>query len=155
MSDVFSKAKRSAVMGQIRSRGNSSTEIAFMRLLRQHRVSGWRRHRSLTLLKIAHGTRTSENRKPCVKPDFVFHTHRVAVFIDGCFWHGCPRHGTKPEGNADFWKAKLLQNQARDRYVTRMLLRQNWKVVRIWEHQLKKGDMLMTRLKRQMASFPP
>jgi len=87
-----------------------------------------------------------------VRPDFVFPEPRVAVFIDGCFWHGCPLHGTKPAGNADFWRAKLAINQARDRFVTKMLRRRKWTVLRIWEHQLRQGDQIMAQVKSRIAA---
>ena len=86
-----------------------------------------------------------------VKPDFVFRSARVAVFIDGCFWHGCPLHGTKPAANAQFWRNKLVDNQARDRYVTTALRRKKWTVLRFWEHQLRQGDRLMSRLRRSFV----
>jgi DNA mismatch endonuclease (patch repair protein) len=148
MSDVFSKAKRSKVMSLIRSRGNKATEVAFMKLLRCHKISGWRRHTSVRLTP--RGSMDG-GRRPFVKPDFVFKGRRIAVFIDGCFWHGCPSHGTKPVGNAEFWHAKLAINRARDRFVTKMLRRRKWSVVRIWEHQLSQGDRLMMRLQHRFA----
>jgi DNA mismatch endonuclease (patch repair protein) len=152
MSDVFSKAKRSEVMSLIRSRGNKATEGAFMKLLRCHKISGWRRHTSVRLT--ARGTMDG-GRRASVKPDFVFRGPRVAVFIDGCFWHGCPLHGTKPVGNAVFWREKLAINRARDRFVTKSLRRSRWTVLRIWEHQLRQGDRLMAGLKKRgLARMP-
>ena len=56
--------------------------------------------------------------------------------MDGCFWHGCPQHGTQPKGNAAFWRRKIARNQVRDRLVTRTLRSANWRVLRIWEHEL-------------------
>jgi DNA mismatch endonuclease (patch repair protein) len=56
----------------------------------------------------------------------------VAVFVDGCFWHGCPKHATKPANNRAFWKKKLAGNKTRDRLVNRTLRRAGWRVVRIW-----------------------
>ena len=150
MSDVFSKAKRSEVMSLIRSRGNKATEVAFMKLLRSHRISGWRRHMPLRLGQT--GTADDGKRRQFVKPDFVFRGPRVAVFIDGCFWHGCPLHGTKPAGNADFWHTKLAMNRARDRLVTKTLRRQEWTVLRLWEHQLRHGDRVMALVKSRIAA---
>lgn len=152
MSDVFSKAKRSEVMALIRSRGNKATEVAFMTLLRCHKISGWRRHVPLRLKQTAVETPNGGRWHPFVRPDFVFPEPRVAVFIDGCFWHGCPLHGTKPAGNADFWRAKLAINQARDRFVTKMLRRRKWTVLRIWEHQLRQGDQIMAQVKSRIAA---
>jgi len=73
-----------------------------------------------------------------VKPDFVFRQARLAVFVDGCFWHGCPKHATKPKNNASFWRRKLSANKKRDRLVTRTLRRAGWHVFRIWECLLQK-----------------
>lgn len=120
MADVFTKDKRSKVMSRIRGRGNRNTEVAFARLLRTERITGWRRHYKIT------GT-----------PDFAFPKLRVAVFIDGCFWHQCPKCSTMPEDNREFWESKLSSNVARDRRVSRLLRVTGWQVVRIWEHELR------------------
>jgi DNA mismatch endonuclease (patch repair protein) len=85
-----------------------------------------------------------------VRPDFVFTRLRIAVFVDGCFWHCCPLHSTQPKNNADFWQKKLATNQARDRLVIRTLRAHGWKVLRIWEHDLvrKREARLVRRLLR-------
>jgi DNA mismatch endonuclease (patch repair protein) len=70
-----------------------------------------------------------------VRPDFVFTRSRVAVFVDGCFWHGCPDHGTTPKANSHYWGPKLARNQERDRLVNAALQHAGWAVVRIWEHE--------------------
>lgn len=70
-----------------------------------------------------------------VRPDLVFTRSRVAVFIDGCFWHRCPQHGDEPRSNADYWGPKLDANVARDRRVDRALREGGWEVVRAWEHE--------------------
>ena len=148
MADIFTKKKRSEVMSRIRSRGNRDTELALVKLLRAMKVTGWRRHASLK------GKGKSEKEKESrVRPDFVFPKLRVAVFVDGCFWHGCPRHGTRPKGNASFWKEKLERNMARDRAQTRALKRAGWRVLRIWEHELarKNEARLRRRLERACA----
>lgn len=151
MSDVLSKAKRSEVMTRIRSRGNKTTELAFAKLLRRHRISGWRRHVPLTLLESMDGCQKVAKRRPHVKPDFVFQELRIAVFIDGCFWHGCPIHGTKPAANREFWRIKLNDNRARDRFVTNALRKQNWTVMRLWEHQLSKGEWVVAKFQLCLA----
>ena len=88
--------------------------------------------------------------KPKVRPDFVFPKLRLALFVDGCFWHACPRHATKPRNNAAFWRKKLAANQARDRLVTRALRQRGWRVLRIWEHELarKQAPHLLRKLVR-------
>jgi DNA mismatch endonuclease, patch repair protein len=69
------------------------------------------------------------------KADIVFFGPKVAVFIDGCFWHGCPIHGTWPRANAQFWRNKIEGNRARDKRITRELRRAGWGVIRVWEHE--------------------
>jgi DNA mismatch endonuclease (patch repair protein) len=71
------------------------------------------------------------------RPDLVFARARVVVFVDGCFWHGCPEHYNKPESRADFWHRKHLRNAVRDREVNELLKSQGWMVLRFWEHELK------------------
>lgn len=119
--DVFSKAKRSLVMSRIRGSGNRDTELRMIALFRAYRISGWRRGQPLF-----------------GKPDFVFRRERVAVFVDGCFWHGCPKpkHAPLPRNRAEWWAAKLARNRKRDLIVTRTLRRQGWTVIRIWECDL-------------------
>ena len=80
------------------------------------------------------------------KPDLVFPSAKVAVFVDGCFWHSCSRHATQPKNNAAFWEAKLLSNKARDRKVNRLLRNMGWQVVRIWEHELATPERVVTRI---------
>jgi len=73
---------------------------------------------------------------PAGRPDLVFVSSRTAVFIDGCFWHGCPYHYVRPRSRTDFWSAKLAENVRRDHRQTLALEKLGWKVVRIWEHEL-------------------
>ena len=120
MADVFSRSKRSEVMSRIRSRGNQSTEVAFVGVWRRHGISGWRRNYPLF-----------------GRPDFVFPKAKIAVFVDGCFWHGCPAHFRPPKTNRRFWQNKIAKNIARDRAVSRRLRRQGWHVFRFWEHDIK------------------
>ncbi len=130
MPDVFTKTKRSEVMSRIRSRGNRDTELALARLLRANRITGWRRQVEIR-------SPESEVRSFRVRPDFVFQRERVALFVDGCFWHGCPRHATWPASRAAWWRRKILANKRRDARVTRALRRAGWRVLRIWEHTLR------------------
>ena len=123
MTDVFTTEKRSSVMARIRGSGNKDTELRMMVLFRAHRITGWRRGVALF-----------------GKPDFVFRRERVAVFVDGCFWHGCPKpkHAPLPKNRAEWWAAKLARNRARDLLVTRTLRKAGWRVVRVWECDLAK-----------------
>lgn len=69
------------------------------------------------------------------RADIVFRSAKVAVFVDGCFWHGCPIHGTQAKANAKFWKYKIEQNQARDLDTNKQLKKVGWRVIRVWEHE--------------------
>lgn len=73
------------------------------------------------------------------RPDIVFGRKRVAIFIDGCFWHGCPRHGTMAKANRQFWQQKIHENKRRDGDTNRRLRRAGWSVIRIWEHEEVEG----------------
>jgi DNA mismatch endonuclease (patch repair protein) len=164
MPDVFTKAKRSDVMSRIRSRGNKDTELALAKLLRRHRIAGWRRQQIIQT-NAQRPTPNVERSKLCVgrwkfsrpfavRPDFVFPKLRVALFVDGCFWHGCPKHATKPRNNAAFWRRKFARNLERDRLVTRTLRKNGWCVLRIWEHELarKNEAWLLRKLRRRLAA---
>jgi DNA mismatch endonuclease (patch repair protein) len=137
MSDVFTKSKRSEVMSRVRSRGNKETEVALAKLFRRNKITGWRR-----------------NQKIFGNPDFVFTKLKLAVFVDGCFWHSCPKHGTQPKGNRAFWKNKFARNIARDILVNKTLRRSGWRVLRIWEHELarKHEIRLIRRIQRALDS---
>jgi DNA mismatch endonuclease (patch repair protein) len=110
----------SRVMSAIHSKGNATTELAFASLLRAAKISGWRRHSKVL------GT-----------PDFAFPRQKVAVFLDGCFWHGCSIHGRKPKTNSVFWETKIQRTRARDNRISRNLRKCGWIVIRIWEHEIK------------------
>lgn len=139
MPDVFTEAKRSAVMSLIRGRGNKDTELRMITLFRAYGITGWRR--GLALFG---------------KPDFVFRRERVVVFVDGCFWHGCPKpkHAPLPKNRAEWWAAKLSRNKTRDRDVTRALRSAGWTVVRIWECALtrQRSERTITRVIRALAA---
>ena len=136
-------------MAAIRSRGNKGTELRMVALLRAHGITGWRRQRRLRIAET--GNRKGKARR--VSVDFVFRRERVAVFVDGCFWHACPRHGTRPSGNRVFWKTKLVRNAERDREVSRALRRAGWTVLRVWEHDLaaKHWPRVVRRLARALG----
>ena len=149
MPDVFTPAKRSDVMSRIRGHGNKDTELALLAVFRRERITGWRRHREIRKAE-------SRKRKFKVKPDFVFPKLRLAVFVDGCFWHGCPQHATKPRNNAAFWRKKLAANRARDCRVNRTLRQEGWRVVRIWEHDLaKRGEACLRKIQEALEAPSP
>ena len=132
MADWLSREQRSHNMASIRSKGNATTEGAFLQLLRKATLSGWRRHVNLP-----------------GKPDFTFREEGLAVFIDGCFWHGCPKcRRPLPQANQTYWVGKLKSNIVRARRVTRELHRAGITTVRIWEHELRSWDALEKLLNR-------
>ena len=134
MRDVFDTKKRSEVMSRIRGKGNKSTEHALASLFRKAGLNGWRRH---VAIKLKLGPRVATRLGKAhliVRPDFVFTRERVAVFVDGCFWHRCPLHSKVPESNREFWEPKLSRNVERDRLQDRELRKAGWKPRRIWEH---------------------
>lgn len=168
MPDVFTPAKRSEVMSRIRSRGNKDTELRLRAVFREQGITGWRRHvairfevpgskfqdvprkpqRGVTNLKSE-----TWNLKPqtkSVRPDFVFRQEGVVVFVNGCFWHGCPEHFRRPKGNRKFWDAKIARNIARDAEVSKALRKAGWRVLHLWEHELakKREPRLLARLRR-------
>jgi DNA mismatch endonuclease (patch repair protein) len=128
VADIYSKTKRAEIMSLVRGRGNKSTELLAVTMFRKCGIRGWRRHVPLA-----------------GRPDFVFKVAHVAVFIDGCFWHMCPIHGTIPKANAGFWAAKLTANRARDRRVDRILRAKKWRVIRIWQHDLRQRPVASIR----------
>lgn len=136
MADFISKEKRSKVMRAIRSKGNETTEIAMIRLFRENKVVGWRR-----------------NFKLQGKPDFVFPKSGLAVFVDGCFWHGHTCLKPRDSLKKGFWKEKIERNKKRDLLVSKALRAENWKVVRVWECEIekkkysKKLDVIKSHLK--------
>lgn len=88
----------------------------------------------------AEGLRYRVHGKLPGRPDIVFASARLAVFLDGCWWHGCPQHFRMPESNTDFWRAKFDRNMERDRQVTAKLRAAGWSVIRVWEHEVN-GDL--------------
>jgi DNA mismatch endonuclease (patch repair protein) len=135
MADIFDSAKRSEIMSRVKGRGNLATEGRLLKILRQNRISGWRRQFALF-----------------GKPDFVFPKERLAIFVDGCFWHGCPMHGSIPVTNAAFWLEKLERNKMRDRIVNRELRRQGWRILRLWQHEFKDPKKVNRRVQRYVIA---
>ena len=122
MSDTFSKEKRSDIMKQVRSSGNRSTELRLIHIFKERHIVGWRRKYPL------YG-----------RPDFVFPKLRIAIFADGCFWHGHNCRNVVPSTNADYWKKKVDRNRERDESVTQYLTGKGWTVLRIWECVIRRG----------------
>ena len=123
MSDVFSVKKRSEVMKAVKSRNTKTTELKMIQIFKELYVTGWRRTYPLI-----------------GKPDFVFPKRRLVIFVDGCFWHGHDCRNVTPSANADFWNAKRVYNKQHDEIVTETLMQKKWRVIRIWECELKKKN---------------
>lgn len=134
MSDTYDKETRSRVMAQVKSKGNKSTELKVVKLLREQGITGWRRHWPVA-----------------GRPDFAFPKSKIALFIDGCFWHGHNCRNLTPSQNSDYWQAKIARNRKRDKRVTAELKREGWRVLRVWECALKDP----ARVLRRIARFRP
>ena len=134
MSDVFSKRQRSEIMSRVRSSGNLATELRLIAIFREFKLRGWRR-----------------KTRMFGSPDFVFRSARLAVFVDGCFWHGCEVHRNVPKTNASFWTDKIARNKRRDARVRRVLNAEGWSVLRIWQHDLRYPDRVGRRVRRTLV----
>lgn len=122
-------------MAAIHSRGNRTTELKLAALLRAAGITGWRRHQKLP-----------------GRPDFVFPSIHLAVFVDGCFWHGCRWHCRMPKSRIDFWYPKIAANKRRDRSVNRLLRKRGWRVLRLWEHTIRQPARALSKLQTALAS---
>ena len=118
MPDVMTAGQRSRNMSRIRGK-NTKPEMTLRKAL-------W-----------ALGLRYQIHYKIPGKPDIVFVSAKLAVFVDGCFWHGCPEHAVSPKGNSDFWAKKLDKNKLRDQMVNSELDKNNWRLIRVWEHEIE------------------
>lgn len=135
MTDTLSKRARSQRMAAVRSTGNKATELKLIAIFRANGITGWRR-----------------NQRVAGKPDFVFRRERLAVFVDGCFWHGCRLHCRMPKSHVAFWKAKIRKNRARDAIVRQWLRKNGWSVLRLWEHHLREPAQVVAKTEAALAS---
>ena len=134
---TFGKLNRSQLMARVRSSGNKTTEERMVQLLRGAGLKGWRRHLPLP-----------------GKPDFAWPALKVALFVDGCFWHGhdCGKN-INPRTNAEAWKQKIKNNKTRDRRACRELRLKGWSVLRIWECRLRTcPETCVKRIRRAIES---
>lgn len=122
MADVFDKSVRSEIMRKVHSNGNKSTEEKLIKLFKENGIKGW--HRGYPVKG---------------HPDFVFLRKKVAIFVDGCFWHGHDCRNTRPRDNAEYWEKKRARNIQHDKEITALFQRRGWIVLRIWECELKKS----------------
>lgn len=135
MADKISKEKRSALMAKIRSTGNRSTEGRVEAALRGAGIFNWEKH--------------SRTISGC--PDFYFPAAHLAVFVDGCYWHACPKCCRMPSSNVDYWNAKIDSNRRRDNRIRRQLRASGISVMRIWEHEIK-HESWIRRLNRKLKA---
>jgi DNA mismatch endonuclease (patch repair protein) len=132
--DTLDRATRARVMSRNRSKGTKSTELRFRSFLVRSGIRGWKL-----------GSRSGLPGTP----DVVFSQEKFAIFLDGCFWHGCRRCRSIPSTNRFFWTNKISKNKRRDRVVVRQLRSIGWKSLRLWEHDLKSDDAtIIKKLKR-------
>lgn len=124
MTDRVSKFERSLIMKAVKSHGNVSTELRFIKIFKKFGIKGWRRKYKLF-----------------GNPDFVFPKERIVIFTDGCFWHGHNCRNIRPVANAEYWRKKISRNKKRDKIVTKTLSQKSWQVIRIWECKIKKNDL--------------
>jgi len=133
MADVFSREKRSEIMARVKGHGNRATEERLTEIFKKHSITGWRR-----------------KTKIFGRPDFVFPQLHIVIFVDGCFWHSCPKHRSQPVNNRGFWQAKLKRNVERDKLVNKTLKSRGWCVLRIWQHELlrRNESYLLRRIRK-------
>lgn len=121
MPDILTKKQRSYNMSMIRAK-NTGPEMVLRKILSKNGVRGYRLHYKLT-----------------GRPDIVFPASKLAVFVDGCFWHKCPKCFVRPKTRRAFWDNKILSNTKRDKTVNIFLRKSGWKVLRVWEHSVRKS----------------
>ena len=123
--DTVNSLTRSRTMRCVPSE-NTSLERHILKTIKLRGITGWRRHYKELL----------------GRPDIVFPKRKIAIFIDGCFWHGCIKCSRKPASNLVYWRAKVSRNKIRDRLVNKSLRERGWKVIRIWEHDIKSAKII-------------
>jgi DNA mismatch endonuclease (patch repair protein) len=133
--DPLTPQQRSERMARVRSTGNRSTEGRIEATLVECGINGW----------------VKQSREIRGRPDFYFPAANLAVFVDGCFWHGCPKCCRMPRTRREYWVEKITGNRRRDDRLRRQLRREGTRVMRVWEHDLKRGNWL-NRLRRMLAA---
>lgn len=129
---MFTKDDRSKIMRQVKSSGNKSTELKLIQYFKENHITGWRRH-----------------YKVKGHPDFIFPQQKIAIFVDGCFWHGHDCRNTRPSDNAEYWEKKRQRNINRDKEITALFEARGWQVIRIWECEFKKKNRFLLDEKMQ------
>ena len=131
--------KRSRIMSSIRGKNNKTTERRLQMALVRNSIAGF----------------TLQSRDVIGKPDIYFKKERLAIFVDGCFWHGCQKCGHVPKSNTKFWALKIQRNRERDQLTSKSLTSTGTSVIRFWEHQLKEdSEACVAQVRRNLASKP-
>lgn len=121
MADTFSQRKRSKIMSRVKSK-DSAIEIILRKGL-------WKS-----------GFRYRKNSSQYLgKPDIILKKYKAVIFIDSCFWHGCPKHLRMPSSNQKYWETKIARNQERDKEINSYYGKNNWRIIRVWEHDILKN----------------
>ena len=135
MTDIVSKKKRSEIMSAIRNK-DTKIEIAFRKAL-------WKQ-----------GFRYSKNSaKYFGKPDLALKKYKMVIFIDSCFWHGCKKHCRIPATNKKYWANKINRNKERDKEVNKIYKKSGWKIIRIWEHDLKNNLEKIVKISKNYIKY--
>ncbi|MGH8004995.1 MAG: very short patch repair endonuclease [Limisphaerales bacterium] len=121
--DTFDKITRLRIMAAVRSKGNKSTESRFRAILAASGLRGWQ----------------MQVQSLPGRPDFTFKRKKIAIFVDGCFWHGCPKCYRRPKSKRSYWDAKVERNRLRDQKNRQSLRKMGWVTLRLWEHQVLKS----------------
>jgi DNA mismatch endonuclease (patch repair protein) len=119
--DTFDKKKRTQIMKAVKSKNTKLEQKVFKEL----------RRRGLRF-------RTNVSNLPG-KPDIAIKKYKIVIFIDSCFWHGCPLHCRMPKTNIEYWQNKIKRNRERDKLITETYKKKNWHILRVWEHELKEN----------------
>lgn len=129
--DTFDQATRSKIMSRVKSK-NTRLEERVANLLQTAQIKDFTRYADSIL----------------GKPDFIYPEAKITIFVDSCFWHGCPQHLRRPNSNNEYWEKKINSNVARDRKQRMTLRQEGWSVIRIWEHELKQPEKIIRKIRR-------
>ena len=129
--DKYNTQIRSKIMKSVKSSENKSTELKFINILKLLNLKHWKRKYNVI-----------------GKPDFVFINYKLAIFLDGCFWHGHDCRKLKPTSNQEYWEQKIITNKKRDKKIDVIFTNRGWNVIRFWECQLKNISIIKRKLKK-------
>lgn len=137
MADFVRKEVRSQIMAKIKAKGNKSTEQSLRMFFVRNGIKGW----------------SLQPKNVVGNPDFSFPQAKIAVFVDGCFWHGCPKCGHIPKSNSEYWNKKISKTKMRDKENRALLKKEGWEVIGFWEHELSDFNYISKMLIRSDSVF--